>query len=144
MPELPSIVELIVQSPLCLDCLEKKTGVSVADAEDVIRRIQSVLAITVASAHCEGCLRTTTTYQIGQPVAARAVRMGPTSVTPALWRFLIEHRGEMFCALCLATALGTARRLGRVLFMAEGRGARRQHGKCSRCGKDRLLCGLAR
>lgn len=64
-------------------------------------------------------------------------------IAEALWQFLESHRQEMFCAACLAMALKATSRLDRALFVAEGRGARRRHGKCSICGKQRLLCGLA-
>jgi hypothetical protein len=67
----------------------------------------------------------------------------PPSIREALWRFLESHRGQMFCAQCLATAVAATQRLDRALLGAEGRGARRRHGRCSACGKDRLLCGLA-
>jgi hypothetical protein len=65
------------------------------------------------------------------------------SIAEALWRFLERRRGEMFCAQCLTAAVATTGRLDRALLGAEGRGARRRHGRCSACGKDRLLCGLA-
>jgi len=60
-----------------------------------------------------------------------------------LWRFLGEHRGEMFCAACLAASLDVRGRVDRAIFAAEGNGADRRYGACSRCGKERLLCGRA-
>jgi hypothetical protein len=61
----------------------------------------------------------------------------------AVWCFLNGHRGQMFCADCLGAQLGVTSRPDRVLFGAEGRGARRRHGPCAMCGKGRLLCGFA-
>ncbi|MGH6689998.1 MAG: hypothetical protein ACREF4_04870 [Gammaproteobacteria bacterium] len=45
-----------------------------------------------------------------------------------MWRFLADHRGKMFCAQCLAAALGASRRIDRALIAAEGRGAQRLYG----------------
>jgi hypothetical protein len=60
-----------------------------------------------------------------------------------LWPFLESHRGQLFCTSCLAKALGVTGRLDRAVLGAEGRGAQRQYGSCSACGKTRLLCGLS-
>lgn len=67
----------------------------------------------------------------------------PPSLVEAVWQYLEAHRGEGFCARCLAVALATATRLDHAISIAEGRGARRRHGRCSTCGARRLVCGLA-
>jgi hypothetical protein len=138
------IVALIVQSPLCLECLEDKTGIPVADGEDVIQRIRSAVDVTVTTGLCNGCLRTTTTYFVGAPPRPRLARSMPVGLTlrRALWEYLTEHRGEMYCTACLAASLGATSRLDRAVFAAEGRGARRLYGRCPSCDKERLLCGL--
>jgi hypothetical protein len=67
----------------------------------------------------------------------------PPSLVEALWQHLDTHRGQTFCARCLAGALGAAGRLDRAISIAQGRGARRRQGRCSMCGARRLVCGLA-
>jgi hypothetical protein len=62
----------------------------------------------------------------------------------AIWRFLESRRGEMFCTQCIANALLATKRIDRAVLGAEGRGAKRRHGPCAGCGKERLLCGLVR
>jgi hypothetical protein len=49
----------------------------------------------------------------------------------------------MLCTQGIASALLASKRIDRAIFGVEGRGALRRHGRCSVCGKDRLLCGLA-
>jgi hypothetical protein len=71
-------------------------------------------------------------------------RRAAATQAPGLWRFLESRRGEMFCSRCLAVALSATKRIDRAIFWAEGRGARRLHGPCASCGRDRLLCGLTR
>jgi transposase len=144
MSKPPPIVALIVQTPLCLDCLEDKTGIPAAEGEDVIQRIRAAVDVTVSTGHCNGCLRTTTTYFLGaspRPPMARAASVGLT-LRRALWEYLTQHRGEMYCTSCLAASLGATSRLDRAVFAAEGRGARRLYGRCPSCDKERLLCGL--
>jgi hypothetical protein len=136
---------------VCLPCVVRKTGVSTPKAADILARAKDVVAMTVKMARCDGCLRVMLTYQVRNRQQHEAATVpqavsGPpprVDLVEALWDFLTEHRGEMFCTPCLTAALGVTRRIDRVLFGAEGRGARRQHGKCARCGQDRLLCGLA-
>jgi hypothetical protein len=61
----------------------------------------------------------------------------------AILALLENQRGQMFCASCLASVLGLTQRIDRALMSVEGRGARRRHERCSMCGRNRLVCGLA-
>lgn len=142
------IIEVLANGGACLECLARKTGVPAPQVTDALQQLEAIVVITAKTARCDGCLRLTQTYRISDqttPVRPHAVstRPRPADLAHVLWRFLTEHRGEMFCTLCLTLALGGTRRLDRVLLTTEGRGARRSHGRCSTCGKDRLLCGLA-
>ncbi len=57
--------------------------------------------------------------------------------------FLREHRGEAFCAGCLALKIkGTRDLASAAIFEIEGWGVRRMHGVCSACGNRRLVAGL--
>ena len=149
----PFIVEIIVRSPLCLDCVSKKTGISEDRARESMLRIESFMVVDVASGQCEGCLEVKTTYRIsnqaargnGNGAATRSpARPATVTQSQALWEFLTSHRGQMFCTQCIATALFATKRVDRAVLGAEGRGARRQYGTCSSCSKERLLCGLTR
>jgi hypothetical protein len=153
--ESPFIVDIILQTPLCLDCVSKKTGIPDDRARESMLRIGSFMLVDIASGQCGGCLEVKTTYRIsdqaprsngngdgaGPPSPAR-----PATATQsqALWEFLTSHRGQMFCTQCIATALFATKRVDRAVLGAEGRGARRQYGTCSSCRKERLLCGLTR
>jgi hypothetical protein len=150
-PDTSLIIEILAGgATVCLECLVRKTDVPASKVADVLQRVTEIVAMTVKMARCDGCLRVTEAYQVSDhrrstPPGPHAVsaRPRPVALAEVLWRFLTEHRGEMFCSLCLAARLGMTRRLDRVLFATEGRGARRRYGRCSGCGHDRLLCGLA-
>ena len=63
------------------------------------------------------------------------------AVRQAVLAFLRQHLGQVFCAGCIVAAVNShAAEI--VLREAEGQGARRRHGQCSRCGKLRLVSGL--
>jgi hypothetical protein len=145
-PDTSLVIEALVKGGACLECLVTKSGVPAPTTAKVLQRLEAIVVITVVIARCDGCLRLARTYQIGDPTPpteAVPARRATEDLAHALWRFLTERRGQMFCATCIATALEVTRRIDRVLFVAEGRGARRQYGLCAQCGKDRLLCGLA-
>ena len=149
----PFIVEIIVRTPMCLDCVAKKTGIPEARARESLLRIGSFMVVDIASGPCEGCLEVKTTYRISDQAAHgngdgagtwSPARPAMVSQSEALWEFLTSHRGQMFCTQCVATALFATKRIDRAVIGAEGRGARRQYGTCASCGKERLLCGLTR
>jgi hypothetical protein len=149
----PFIVEIIARTPMCLDCVAKKTGIPEDRARESMLRIGSFMVVDIASGQCDGCLEAKTTYRISDH-AARGNGDGAATPSPArpatstqseaLWEFLTNRRGKMFCTQCIAKALFATKRVDRAVLGAEGRGARRQYGTCAACGKERLLCGLMR
>jgi hypothetical protein len=66
----------------------------------------------------------------------------PLRILDTVLAFLANHRGEVFCADCLSTAL-FVKKPSESLRAAEGHGANRRHGHCSQCGKPRLVSGLS-
>jgi hypothetical protein len=59
------------------------------------------------------------------------------------WRRAISgHRGEEFCAKCLSAELFGGRDIDVPMRQVEGSGVRRFHGRCSVCGKLRLVATL--
>ena len=154
-PDSPLIVELIANASMCLPCVAGKMGISEIRAAEAIERTRSFMVVTIDTARCAGCLCVTTTYRVAGEIAAANASAPATALpaTPAtlpatptlneaLWRFLTDRRGKMFCTQCLANALFATKRIDRAMLGAEGRGARRQYGTCASCGKERLLCGL--
>ena len=66
-------------------------------------------------------------------------------MTPAdaVLGFLSEHRGETFCAGCLALKIATSVIFATsAIFEVEERGARRAYGTCSVCQRPRLVASL--
>ena len=146
----PFIVELIARIPMCLPCVAKKIGIAEIRAAEAMERIGTYMVVQNSTGTCEGCLGMTTTYRIPDNKTPQA-NGGPAHLQPrpavlsqngALWKFLEDHRGKMFCTQCIATALFATKRIDRAVLGAEGRGARRQYGTCASCSKERLLCGL--
>jgi len=145
----PRIVEVIATSSACLACVATKTGLPITRAEEAVERVRAFMAVIVETGRCEACLQITTVYRLGDrgaraPAAPRRPTTSPSAMThnEAIWRFLESRRGEMFCTQCIADALLASKRIDRAILGAEGRGAKRQHGRCASCGKERLLCGL--
>jgi hypothetical protein len=64
------------------------------------------------------------------------------TLADAVLEFLAEHRGETFCAGCLALKLRGAQATSSALFKVEGRGVRRVHDICSVCRRPRLVASL--
>jgi hypothetical protein len=154
-PDGTLVLEVLATSgTVCLDCLARKTGVSALSVTNVLQRFKEIVAIAATMARCDGCLRLTKTYTVNDRTDAD-MRPRPRTrdgigrprapdLAEALWRFLTNRRGELFCTQCLATAiLAIKKRIHRVVIIAEGRGALRRHGPCASCRKERLLCGLA-
>jgi hypothetical protein len=147
--DLSAVTDVLNSRPLCLACIASKTGLSPSETGLALQRIRDVVAVTVEDTQCGACLEDATTYRFTQTPSrtaqgspALAARQAALTRREAIWRFLESRRGEMFCTECVANALQAARRIDRAILAVEGRGARRQYGRCSSCGKDRLLCGL--
>jgi ribosomal protein S27AE len=66
----------------------------------------------------------------------------PRRIREAVLAFLADHRGRVFCAACIEAVMRTSA-AEIALRQVEGLGARRHHGECSRCGRRRLVSGLA-
>jgi hypothetical protein len=143
----PALVEILATGWMCLECLARKTGVSVARTDEAIGRLGGFMKVMVDTGRCPACLQTATIYGVtnGGPASPGSEqRRTAETRNLAVWRFLESRRGDMFCSQCIAGALRATKRIDRAIFSAEGRGARRLHGPCTACGRERLLCGLAR
>ena len=140
------LATVLSTTPLCSDCIAKKTGVPGDRLDTVVGGIGSTLKLERGPGQCRACLeKKTTTYRLATIDGAAAAATNGAARRPngiALWGFLEEHPGQMFCTPCVALALGTTKRIDRLLMTAEGRGALRRHARCTVCGKDRLVIGL--
>jgi hypothetical protein len=58
MPERGALVAvLIVERPLCVECIADKSGIALADVEPLLHRIGTSIAIDRAVDRCRGCGR---------------------------------------------------------------------------------------
>src|SRR5438552_387024 len=62
-----TIVALLANVSLCIDCIAKKTGVPRDEAKTLLSRIQTSIIVTGESARCEACLALTTVFRLGGP-----------------------------------------------------------------------------
>jgi hypothetical protein len=141
------VTALILDRPMCLPCTALKGGMSPKEAEETLQRIATVVGLHRVLGRCRDCGITTSVTSIERPAGPAGLPgppgRRPTSHAAALWQFFESHRGDLFCTRCLSIALETTGRFDRAIISAEGRGAIRRYGPCSRCGMERLLCGLA-
>jgi CRP-like cAMP-binding protein len=134
------IAGVLSDAPLCPICIAKIVGVPSQQIEAALATISTALKLKVQSGPCSSCLeQKAATYALA--TTAKPPRR-PVDKAEALWRFLEQRRGNMFCTPCLSTALGSHGRLDRAVISAEGRSARRVYGVCAMCGQPRLVCGL--
>lgn len=68
MPERGALVAvLIIERPLCVECIADKSGISLGDVEPLLQRIGTSITLHRAVDRCRGCGRTVAVYS-----AARA------------------------------------------------------------------------
>jgi len=140
---------IVTEAPLCIACLAGRTGVPRQQVDTVLSRIGRTIKLSVRPGRCAGCLEDKMVFALHRarrpadapPDPAPQPAPAPGAYRAALWSFLVDHRGAMFCSRCLATAIGATSRIDRALMDAEGRGGRRRYGRCSVCGRERLVCG---
>src|SRR6266542_3585041 len=138
------VLTMILASPLCLDCITRKSGVPAQRVEAILTTITGTLTLVARSGRCDACLETTRTFRLDS--AAAGPRIDGTTrrrVTQhAILRFLGEQTGKAFCADCISTRLFGGKNIDVAMRHLEGNGALRRHGVCSSCGKRRLVAGL--
>jgi hypothetical protein len=63
MPEKGALLALlIVERPLCVDCIAERSTLAVADVQSLITRIGRTIAINRAMDRCRACGRTEQVY----------------------------------------------------------------------------------
>jgi len=86
-------------------------------------------------------IRRTSSGANGDATAPRSVPTG-IGIAQAVTAYLAQHRGEEFCAKCLSAELFGGRDIDVPMRQVEGSGVQRFHGRCSVCGKLRLVATL--
>ena len=75
------IAALILERPMCPDCITTKSGLSAAEAEAVIQRIAAVMAIHREVTRCRTCGVTVGVVSIGPPPEDTGPRVEAVLVT---------------------------------------------------------------
>ena len=61
------ITALILERPLCLNCIADKSLVTVERATQVLETIETALVLARETARCTACGTTTAVYAVGRP-----------------------------------------------------------------------------
>jgi hypothetical protein len=64
MPERGALVAvLIVERPLCVECIADKSGIEIGEIEPLLRRIGTSIQLNRAVDRCRACGRTVEVYE---------------------------------------------------------------------------------
>jgi hypothetical protein len=65
MPETGALLAiLIVERPLCVECISDKSGLAVAEIEPFLVRIERVISVRRGTDCCRACGRSTMVYSV--------------------------------------------------------------------------------
>jgi hypothetical protein len=62
------VTAIILERPTCMTCLSQKTGLSVADVDATLLRIQGALRVYRVPGQCRACGATLEVISIARPV----------------------------------------------------------------------------
>ena len=138
------VATTINDASLCIECIANQCGMPSARVEMALTAHAASLPLTTATLRCDACLATRWTFR--RRAAAlqgdgRGVR-GRRRTQEAIHRFLTEHRGQAFCAYCIAQDLFHGRDIDVAMRHLEGSGVHRCHSQCDGCGKARLVASV--
>jgi len=138
------VVTTITGVSLCLECVAKKSGVSLPRVDAILTVIAGTIALVVETRRCSACLETKTTFSFDsaahRPGLDEATR--PRVTQDAILRLLQQHPDRAFCAECISTRLFIGKNIDVALRHLEGNGMHRSHARCSACGKLRLVASM--
>src|SRR5207237_9972386 len=102
------------------------------------------IALVVETRRCDACLETERTYRLAtdgsHPNGDATPR--PNGTRHSIRRFLGEHPGSAFCTDCITAGLFPGKNIDVAMRLLEGNGVHRRNGRCSCCGKMRLVASL--
>jgi len=138
------LVTMITGMSSCLECISKRSGVPVSRVDALLTTISGNIALVVEARRCEACLETKRTYRLAtdgsNPNGEAAAR--PNGTRHAIRRFLGQHPGTAFCMDCISATLFPGKNIDVAMRLLEGNGVQRRNGRCSTCGKMRLVAGV--
>jgi len=138
------VATTITDASLCVECIAKRCGMPSARVEVALTAHAASVPLTTATRRCDVCLATRWTFRRRAAAAqgdGRGVR-GRRRTQEAIHRFLTEHRGQAFCAYCIAQDLFPGRDIDVAMRHLEGNGVHRCHSQCDDCGKARLVASV--
>jgi hypothetical protein len=67
MPERGALVAvLIMERPLCVTCISEKSGITIAETEALLTRIEGTVSLTLATDRCRACGEPTEVYWLSR------------------------------------------------------------------------------
>jgi hypothetical protein len=137
-----TIVTMISGVSLCADCISRKSGIPLSQVDAILTTVAGTVALAVGTRSCDACLETKRTYGFDAGNGSHPGTPRPRGTQYAILNFLGQHRGATFCADCIAARLFPGKNIDVAMRHLEGNGMNRHHGRCSACGKSRLVASL--
>jgi hypothetical protein len=138
------LVTMITGVSVCLECISKRSGMPVGRVDALLTTISGNIALVVDTGGCEACLETRRTYRLatdGSNLNGEAATR-PNGTRHAIRRFLGQRPGDAFCMDCISATLFPGKNIDVAMRLLEGNGVQRRNGRCSTCGKMRLVAGV--
>jgi len=142
--EAAAITSVITGTALCHDCIAAKTGIDVDQVATILTTVSATISIAVSTRHCVGCLEIEPTYRLEVTGSRNGAPTRPRTTQRAILEYLGHHGGSAFCAACISGELFAGKDIDVAMRHLEGSGVLRRHGRCSTCGRLRLVASLPR
>jgi len=138
------LVTMITGVSCCLQCISKRSGMPEGRVDALLTTIGGNIALVVETRRCDACLETKRTYRLAvdgsHPNGDATTR--PNGTRHSIRRFLGEHPGSAFCTDCITAGLFPGKNIDVAMRLLEGNGVHRRNGRCSSCGKMRLVASV--
>ncbi len=138
------LVTMITGVSVCLECISKRSGIPVPRVDALLTTIIGNITLVVKTRRCDACLATKRTYCLAtdgsNPNGEAATR--PNGTQHAIRYFLGQHPGTAFCTECITARLFPGKNIDVAMRLLEGDGVHRRSGRCSTCGKMRLVASV--
>jgi hypothetical protein len=67
--DLSYLAAVIRGAPLCLECIETRTGVPLLEVETALRTMARTFRLVIAVGSCERCRKTDATFSLTEPIS---------------------------------------------------------------------------
>jgi hypothetical protein len=141
--ESAAVVSVITGTALCHDCIAVKTGITVDQVATILTTVSTTISIAMSTRPCASCGEIKCTYCLEAPRSPDGAPARPRTTQRTILEFLGAHGGSEVCAACISGTLFAGKDIDVAMRHLEGSGVLRRHGRCSTCGRLRLVASLS-